>query len=205
MLIAVEGVSAAGKSTIIQELSVGLSNAARPVYDLTTSLANPAGLEHLLKHLIQDVPVSLDSTEELLLYASRLAYKARLAFELDDGRRSVVLVDRYHYSLLVLSHHVRRLPRTHVAAVAEIAIRGHRPSASLFLDIDYEEHVRRGGPDRQTRATAEGREHFELTRGGFRAEFKAVHGPKLWLNTQSASIAHCVRTASDMVRGLLGV
>lgn len=202
MLIAIEGVSAAGKNTLISELYLELKGEGHEVYDLTPTLAEPFNLDYALKTLIQDAPVSIDPTEELLLYASRLAYKARIARELDHAQ-NVILVDRYHSSLFVLAHHVRQLPRTIVTAIAQVATRNYWPHASIFLDINYEEHVRRGGDTHDTRATAEGHKHFELTRSGFRVEFEMENGPKLLLDTQSTSPTQCVRRASNMIGDLL--
>jgi thymidylate kinase len=202
MLIAIDGVSAAGKNTLIQELFIAFNGEGREVYDITPTLAEPFSFDYLLKCLIQDTPALIDPTEEFLLYATRLAHKARLARELDCQQR-IVLVDRYHHSLIVLAHHVRRIPRKQVITVAQVATKNYWPHASIFLDIDYEEHIRRGGTARSTRATAEGRKHFESTRDGFRAEFAVEKEPKLWLNTQSLSLAHCVQRASNMIKDLL--
>lgn len=205
MLIAFEGSSASGKSTLVREVTDQLKKRGLEVHDIKAQMAQMGCLEHELAYVIQHTSVSIDPVEELLLYATRLAYKARLARSFDQDQKNIVIVDRYYSSLLALSHYARGLPRQRVNELVNVAIRDYWPDAIIFLDISYADHVRRGGHLRTTRVG--GQEHFEQIRYGFLQEFKKETRPKLFLETASMTIdqstQHILRLMSSLGSSLL--
>jgi thymidylate kinase len=204
MLIVIEGVSTSGKSTLAQSLTLELMTCGLEVYDLATTIQQTNNLEIELKRVIQGTNVTIDPIEELLLYSARLAYKARVALALDRGSENIVIADRYHKSLFVLSHYVRGLGRQLVNDAIRTATRDYGPSVSIFLDVDYPEYIKRGGEARGTRSAAEGQGNFDRQRQGFRLEYEAETGQKLWFDSGSQSLASCIRQSAALIRSIAG-
>jgi dTMP kinase len=132
VLITVEGLDGAGKSTLI----AGLAEALRPV----TVLREPGGVEvsERIRSLVADPALEIDARAEALLYA---AARAQLVAEklrplLDAGE--TVLLDRFVDSSLAYQGGGRGLGVEEIRALNEFATGGLRPDRTLLLRISPE-------------------------------------------------------------------
>ncbi len=132
MLITVEGVDGAGKSTLI----AGLAKALQPV----TLLREPGGVEvsERIRSLLADPSLTVHPRAEALLYA---AARAQLVAEklrplLEAGE--TVLLDRFVDSSLAYQGAGRALGVEEIRALNEFGTGGLRPDRTLLLRIDPE-------------------------------------------------------------------
>jgi dTMP kinase len=132
VLITVEGLDGAGKSTLI----AGLAEALRPV----TVLREPGGVEvsERIRSLLADPALEVDPRAEALLYA---AARAQLVAEqlrprLDAGE--TVLLDRFVDSSLAYQGAGRALGVEEIRTLNEFATGGLRPDRTLLLRISPE-------------------------------------------------------------------
>jgi dTMP kinase len=131
VLITVEGVDGAGKSTLI----AGLSEALDAVV-----LREPGGVEvsERIRTLLADPALEVDPRAEALLYA---AARAQLVAEklrplLSEG--ATVLLDRFVDSSLAYQGAGRGLGVEEVRALNEFGTGGLRPDRTLLLRVDPE-------------------------------------------------------------------
>lgn len=129
MLITVEGLDGAGKSTLI----AGLADALAPV----TVLREPGGVEvsERIRSLLADPALEIDARAEALLYA---AARAQLVAEtlrplLAEGK--TVLLDRFVDSSLAYQGGGRSLGVEEIRTLNEFATGGLRPDRTLLLRI----------------------------------------------------------------------
>jgi dTMP kinase len=130
VLITVEGVDGAGKSTLI----AGLAEALAPV----TVLREPGGVEvsERIRSLLADPSLEVDPRAEALLYA---AARAQLVAEQLRPRLQAgetVLLDRFVDSSLAYQGAGRSLGVEEIRALNEFATGGLRPDRTLLLRID---------------------------------------------------------------------
>jgi dTMP kinase len=130
VLITVEGVDGAGKSTLI----AGLAEALAPV----TVLREPGGVEvsERIRSLLADPSLEVDPRAEALLYA---AARAQLVAEQLRPRLQAgetVLLDRFVDSSLAYQGAGRSLGVDEIRALNEFATGGLRPDRTLLLRID---------------------------------------------------------------------
>ena len=130
MLITVEGLDGAGKSTLIAELAKALE----PV----TVLREPGGVEvsERIRALLADPAQRVDPRAEALLYAAAraqlVAEKLRPLLEAGD----TVLLDRFVDSSLAYQGAGRGLGVEEIRALNEFATGGVRPDRTLLLRIE---------------------------------------------------------------------
>ena len=131
MLITVEGLDGAGKSTLIAELAKALE---------ATVLREPGGVEvsERIRSLLADPSLEVDPRAEALLYA---AARAQLVAEklrplLEAGE--TVLLDRFVDSSLAYQGAGRSLGVEQIRALNEFATGGLRPDRTLLLRVDPE-------------------------------------------------------------------
>ena len=129
MLITVEGLDGAGKSTLIAGLSKALE---------ATVLREPGGVEvsERIRSLLADPSLDVDPRAEALLYA---AARAQLVAEklrplLEAGE--TVLLDRFVDSSLAYKGGGRSLGIEQIRTLNEFATGGLRPDRTLLLRID---------------------------------------------------------------------
>lgn len=134
MLITVEGLDGAGKTTLVARLSAALEERDRPVL----VLREPGGVEvsERIRALLQDPALAVDPRAEALLYA---AARAQLVAEelrplLDAGEW--VLLDRFVDSSLAYQGAGRGLGVEEIRALNAFATGGLRPDRTLLLRID---------------------------------------------------------------------
>jgi dTMP kinase len=132
VLITVEGLDGAGKSTLI----AGLTAALQPV----VVLREPGGVEvsERIRSLLADPSLEVDPRAEALLYA---AARAQLVAEklrplLEAGE--TVLLDRFVDSSLTYQGAGRSLGVEPIRALNEFATGGLRPDRTLLLRVDPE-------------------------------------------------------------------
>ena len=136
MLITVEGLDGAGKTTLIAGLSAALD---------ALVLREPGGVEvsERIRTLLKDPALAIDPRAEALLYA---AARAQLVAEelrplLDAG--TTVLLDRFVDSSLAYQGAGRGLGVEQIRALNEFATGGLRPDRTLLLRIDPAEGLAR--------------------------------------------------------------
>jgi dTMP kinase len=128
VLITVEGVDGAGKSTLIAELAKALD---------ATVLREPGGVEvsERIRSLLADPSLQVDPRAEALLYAAARAQLVaeRLRPLLDAGE--TVLLDRFVDSSLAYQGGGRGLGIEAIRALNEFGTGGLRPDRTLLLRI----------------------------------------------------------------------
>jgi dTMP kinase len=134
VLITVEGLDGAGKTTLIAALARELEARGAPVL----VLREPGGVEvsERIRALLADPALEIDPRAEALLYA---AARAQLVAEqlrplLEAG--DTVLLDRFVDSSLAYQGAGRRLGVEEIRALNEFGTGGLRPDRTLLLRID---------------------------------------------------------------------
>ena len=156
MLITIEGLDGAGKTTLVAGLSAALEARGTPVL----VLREPGGVEvsERIRALVKDPGLDMDPRAEALLYA---AARAQLVAEelrplLERGQ--CVLLDRFVDSSLAYQGAGRGLGVEQIRALNAFATGGLAPDRTLLLRIDPA--VGRG------RLTGRGDEEDRLERSG---------------------------------------
>jgi dTMP kinase len=134
VLITVEGLDGAGKTTLIAALARELESRGEPVL----VLREPGGVEvsERIRALLTDPALEVDPRAEALLYA---AARAQLVAEelrplLEAG--DTVLLDRFVDSSLAYQGAGRGLGVEQIRALNEFATAGLRPDRTLLLRIE---------------------------------------------------------------------
>jgi len=134
VLITVEGLDGAGKTTLVAALAAELEQRGQPVL----VLREPGGVEvsERIRELLKDPSLVIDPRAEALLYA---AARAQLVAEqlrplLDAG--TTVLLDRFVDSSLAYQGAGRGLGVEEVRALNRFATGGLEPDRTLLLRID---------------------------------------------------------------------
>jgi dTMP kinase len=134
VLITVEGLDGAGKTTLVAALAAALEERGRPVF----VLREPGGVElsERIRALVKDPALVMDPRAEALLYA---AARAQLVAEelrplLEAG--NWVLLDRFVDSSLAYQGAGRGLGVEEIRALNEFGTGGLRPDRTLLLRVD---------------------------------------------------------------------
>jgi dTMP kinase len=140
VLITIEGVDGAGKTTLVAGLSAALEERGPVVV-----LREPGGVEvsERIRELLKDPSLSIDPRAEALLYA---AARAQLVAEqlrplLDAG--TTVLLDRFVDSSLAYQGAARGLGVEEIRALNDFGTGGLTPDRTLLLRIDPERGLAR--------------------------------------------------------------
>jgi dTMP kinase len=152
VLITVEGLDGAGKTTLV----TGLAAALRARGFAVTVLREPGGVEvsERIRSLVVDPALDVDPRAEALLYAAAraqlVASKLRPLLEAGEW----VLLDRFVDSSLAYQGGGRGLGIDAVRALNSFAVQGVKPDLTLLLRIDPERGLARlaGEGDRLERA-----------------------------------------------------
>jgi dTMP kinase len=129
VLITIEGIDGAGKSTLAQSLADKLG---------ARLLREPGGVElsERIRDLVKDPGLRVDPRAEALLYA---AARAQLVAERLNpllGEGNIVVLDRFIDSSLAYQGAARGLGVEEVRAINEFGTGGLMPDATLYLRID---------------------------------------------------------------------
>ena len=134
MLVTVEGIDGAGKTTLAAALAAALRDRGLDA----ELLREPGGVElsERVRALVKDPALTVDPRAEALLYAAARAQLVaeRLRPLLDAGRW--VLLDRFVDSSLAYQGAGRALGVEAVRAINEFGTGGLRPDRTLLLRID---------------------------------------------------------------------
>jgi dTMP kinase len=167
VLITVEGLDGAGKTTLVAGLAAALEERGRPVF----VLREPGGVElsERVRELLKDPELAIDPRAEALLYA---AARAQLVAEelqplLDAG--TWVLLDRFVDSSLAYQGAGRGLGVERIRTLNELATGGLTPDRTLLLRIDPAAGLARVG------GRAEDADRLEREDGGFFAAVAAAY------------------------------
>jgi dTMP kinase len=136
VLITVEGLDGAGKTTLVAALAAALEQRGQPVL----VLREPGGVEvsERIRELLKDPSLEIDPRAEALLYA---AARAQLVAEqlrplLEGG--TTVLLDRFVDSSLAYQGAGRELGVEAIRALNAFGTGGLTPDRTLLLRIDPE-------------------------------------------------------------------
>lgn len=182
MLITVEGIDGAGKSTLVAGLADALGD-RDPVV-----LREPGGVElsERLRALVKDPALTVGARAEALIYAAARAQlvEERLRPLLEAGR--LVLLDRFVDSSLAYQGAGRALGVEQVRALNLFATGGLEPDRTLLLRIDPAAGLARvgGRGEAQDRIEAE-REAFWLACARAYDELAAAE-PERWVVIDAA-------------------
>jgi dTMP kinase len=137
VLVTVEGLDGAGKTTLVAGLSAALEERGQPVL----VLREPGGVDvsERIRDLLRDPELTIDPRAEALLYA---AARAQLVAEelrplLESG--SWVLLDRFVDSSLAYQGAARGLGVDEIRALNEFATGGLKADRTLLLRLDPEQ------------------------------------------------------------------
>lgn len=180
MLITVEGIDGAGKTTLVSGLAAALGD--------VEVLREPGGVElsERLRALVKDPDLEVGARAEALVYAAARAQlvQERLRPLLDAGRR--VLLDRFVDSSLAYQGGGRGLGVEAVRALNAFATGGLQADRTLLLRVDPQVGLARvggrgGGEDRIERE----REAFWLACARVYDELAAAE-PRRWVVIDAA-------------------
>jgi dTMP kinase len=131
VLITVEGVDGAGKSTLIAELAKALD---------ATVLREPGGVEvsERIRSLLADPALEVDPRAEALLFAAARAQLVAERLQPLLAAGETVLLDRFVDSSLAYQGGGRGLGIAEVRAINQFGTGGLRPDRTLLLRIDPE-------------------------------------------------------------------
>jgi dTMP kinase len=133
ILVSIEGLDGAGKSTLAEALEREISSRGRNV----VLLREPGGTEvsERIRELVKDPALTVFPRAEALLYAAARAQlvQERLGQLLEEG--AVVLLDRFVDSSLAYQGAGRALGQEAVRAINSFATEGLAPQRTLFLRI----------------------------------------------------------------------
>jgi dTMP kinase len=157
VLISVEGIDGAGKTTLVNALARELG---------AHVLREPGGVElaERIRALVQDPALEIDPRAEALLFA---AARAELVAEKLRDAGGIVILDRFTDSSLAYQGGGRELGVTEIRVLNEFATQGITPDRTLYLRIDPEHALARlTGHDR---LEASGLAFFERTAAAYDA------------------------------------
>ncbi len=134
ILITIEGIDGAGKSTLAAGLADALSERGRPV----TLLREPGGVRaaERVRELVKDPHLRIGPRAEALLYAAARAQLVEEALEPLLREGGWVLLDRFVDSSLAYQGAGRELGIEAVRAINEFATGSVRPHRTLLLSLD---------------------------------------------------------------------
>lgn len=159
LFLAFEGVEGSGKTTQVRLLAEHLRAAGADVVVAREPGSTPLG-ERVRETVLGDVGLEVPARSELfLMLAARAAFVEQVVRPAVAAGR-VVVADRFELSTLAYQGAGRGLPLDEVAACNRFATGGIRPDATVLLDLDPAEGMRRQRaegklPDRLEREEAE--------------------------------------------------
>ena len=178
VLITLEGVEGAGKSTQMTRLAAWLEGLGVPVNPTSEPDGSPLG-PWVRQVLAERSP--LDPLTECFLFATARAEHVRRVIRPALERGAVVLCDRYADSTVAYQGYGRGVPLEVIAELNRLATDGLVPDLTLVLDLDPVEGLRRARRRPVTLSTASagelepdpferlGLDFHERVRKGYRA------------------------------------
>ena len=154
MLITVEGLDGAGKTTLIESLAQHLN---------AIVLREPGGVElsERIRELVQDPSLEIDPRAEALLYAAARAQLVATKLRPLLESNATVILDRFTDSSLAYQGGGRRLGVDNIRALNEFGTQGLAPDVTLLLRIDPAQGLARIAGREADRLEASGLAFFE--------------------------------------------
>ena len=140
--ITFEGPDGSGKTTISTLVQKRLAEMG---YDAIYT-REPGGIdiaEQIRDVILNPKNINMDAKTEALLYAAsrRQHLVEKVLPAIQEGK--IVICDRFVYSSLVYQVYARNLGIEDVYNINMFAIEGHFPDATIFLNLDYDEGLKR--------------------------------------------------------------
>ncbi len=135
LLITVEGVEGAGKSTQARRLAATLREEGHDVL-LTREPGGPPVAERVREVLLDHGSAGMSARTEALLYAAARAEHVTHTIRPALEAGTIVISDRYLDSSLAYQGHARRLGLDDVAEINRWAINGVVPDVTILLHVD---------------------------------------------------------------------
>src|SRR4051794_26688906 len=154
MLITVEGLDGAGKTTLITALARKLN---------ATILREPGGVElsERIRHLVADPTLEVDPRAEALLYAAARAQLVAEKLKPLLEAHNLVILDRFIDSSLAYQGGGRQLGVQEIKALNHFGTGGLMPDLTLLLRIDPRQGLARIAGRDADRLEASGAEFFQ--------------------------------------------
>jgi dTMP kinase len=154
VLITVEGLDGAGKTTLIEGLAKELD---------ATVLREPGGvpLSERIRELVQDPTLEVDPRAEALLYAAARAQLVAEKLQPLLQRDKTVILDRFVDSSLAYQGGGRELGVEAIRALNEFGTGNLKPDLTLYLRIDPAQGLARIAGREQDRLEGAGLAFFE--------------------------------------------
>jgi dTMP kinase len=171
MFVTLEGTEGAGKSSVLRQLGVALTDLGNDV--LLTHEPGDSSIGRRIREILLEGG-ELDSKTELLLFlADRSQHVAEIVRPaLDAGK--LVLCDRYSDSTVVYQGYARGLDISLLREWNEYATERLKPDLTILLDLDPEIGLKR--LVRKDRLDAQPMEFHNAVRSGFMEEAKRDQG-----------------------------
>ncbi len=177
LFLAIEGVDGSGKTTQVRLLAERIAAAGIDVVTAREPGSTPLG-ERVRETVLAALDLSVPARSELfLMLAARAAFVEQVVHPA-VAKGTVVLADRFELSTLAYQGAGRGLPLDEVRACNRFATGGLRPDATLLLDLDPDEGMRRqarAGKD-QDRLERESPGFHRRVAEGYRAHAGIVEG-----------------------------
>jgi len=199
MIIAVEGVSYSGKSTLIDELK---KHYCKTNTNIFSSNENKTNTEESIRKLIKYHALNLSVEEELFLFAARLNNKAILV-QKKQRNNTLILIDRFDISFLVLFHFVRGIALEKVENIKKLAVNELKPDGYIFLDTSEVKLKERFIKTKTSHVQREGLKHFRASRNGFKQIYQTVDSNKVLLDSAKLSKKECVAEAINFIEKII--
>jgi len=168
LLITFEGIDVSGKSTQIQLLGDKLREFGHDVL-LLRDPGSTTISEQVRNILLDTVNHKMGAHAELLLYEAARAQMVHEFIQPALTRKRLVLLDRFYDSTTAYQGYGRDLPLETVERANRIGSVGIVPDLSFFIDIGWEESIRRKSHDHadRDRLEKEDQTFFEKVRRGY--------------------------------------
>jgi thymidylate kinase len=200
MLIAIEGISGAGKTTVVTAVAEYLRAAGHTVIDVAAEEHARADPCWHIGELMRTLTTTFPPAEAALLYTARTAGRARIARGYPGSPAAVVVADRLHLSLAVQLRRAGLDTPTRRCLLA-LATGGLDIAATVLLEVSHSDHVRRV---RQRGHAPLSAEVFAALRDDFRTEHHLLpRDCTALIDTTEASPTEVVGAVLGMITNLL--
>lgn len=136
VLISLEGFDESGKTSTIGLIGARLRETGWNVGIVGPQLSEQDSIQARLAQILYTPTSRLSLPEEIFYACAKLAHKYELYCDL-ARTCDIVLVDRYHLSVLVLGHYVKGVDRATMSTLIGFAVQSRLPDFTLIFDIDY--------------------------------------------------------------------
>ena len=169
LLITIEGIEGAGKTTLAAALAERLRSRGNEVVVTSEPGGGPIG--ERIRRILLDPSNSITDRAELLLFEAARAQHVETLIRPALERGAVVICDRYTDSSIAYQGAARGLGTEAVRQLNDFATGGLRPDLTILLDLPAQDGLAR--QSRVDRVSSEGQAFHEAVRQGFLEAAKA--------------------------------